>query len=166
MYDLINVFSTKNVIDSSVPVTDGYTTAWRFVYRLDLPSILQPGDLLEVYAEHEFSNPGYPNTEIVTAIGCANNGQWYDTDLVDLSQHSIPSNGFWLAPPAGGNVDSIEHHRLVTRAGVATVPADASFNAYTSVIFKVRARRDVPSGYVVVEPNGYGMMYLKQWRVS
>lgn len=164
MYSLINFHKTTTVVDSSVPVVGADTTQWRFVYRLDLMDQLMPGDVIEVHAEHEFSNPGLPNTEIVTAIALANGGQWYDTDIYNLAEHSVPTAGGWVAPPAGGNVDSVEHHRMVSRFGVCLIPNDLSYNTHSSVIFKVRARRDNPSGSIIIEPSGYGSMVLKHWR--
>lgn len=162
-FALVGFHKTTTVCDSSVPVTDANVTAWRFVYRLDKVNVFQPGDTLDVYAEHQFSNNGLDNTEIVTAIAACNSGQWYDTDLYNTAVHSIPTAGGWVAPPAGGDLDSREHHRLVTRQGSFVIP-DPSFATYTSIIFKVRARRNTPSGSITIEPSGYGSMYLKHYR--
>lgn len=165
---LLDIYKTNALYDPSlntIPVTGADATAWRFVYRVNLVDKLQPGDWLEVHAEHEFSNPGYDNTELVTAISVCNNGQWYDTDLYNTALHSVPTAGLWGAPPAGGNLNSQEHHRQLSRHGSFQVP-DLTYTPYTSIIFRARARRDSPSGYIIIEPAGYGSMFVKHYRCA
>ncbi len=163
-YQLINFYRTDVVVDTSIPVTDGATTAWRFLHRLDLVNVFQPGDVLEAYGEHEVTNPTALNVQVTSAIAATNNGQWYDTDLFNTALHSIPTDGGFLAAPAGGNLVPAEHHRLITRSGIWTIPNDPSFGSYTAIIFKARACQESPSGSITIEPAGYGHLTLKHWR--
>jgi hypothetical protein len=149
-----------------LPVTFGYQTQWRWVYRLDLPTgALLAGDILDVVAEHEFTNDTGIRIEIVTAITLTDGGAYYDEDLVGL--HASPKNGLFICPPIGGDVlRADEHHRPVVRCGAVQIPTPSPYSAQATILFRARARSDAVTGSqsIAIEPTGYGPMDVKIFR--
>lgn len=143
-------------VDASVPITDGYTTEWRWVYRCAVPR-LYIGDRLEVSAQGEFTIISDFNTEIVTAITLTDEWPYYEEDLFGL--HPTPRAGLFVCSPNGGDVTLQMHHWPVTMNGEVTIQ-DSSFSTKGgTLVFRVRCRSDAAKGgEIVTIEDGYGRM--------
>lgn len=149
-----------------LPVTQPTITAWRWVYRLELPAgSLLAGDIVEVAAEHEFTNDTIIRVELVTSITLTNGGAYYDEDLYGL--HKVPTAGMFVCPMNGGDFTvADEHHRPVIRIGSIQVPTSNFYANWATIIFRARARSDAATGNetIAIEPTGYGHMDVKIFR--
>jgi hypothetical protein len=143
---------SAQLIDSSLPITDGNNTQWRWIHRLQLPALLA-GDILQVFADGEIRLDGPINTEIATAVTLCPGWPYYAEDLWGMT--GAIGYADFICRVKGENVDPQRHYVAPDLGQFYRMPCDMP---QAWLHFRARARSSQPSGGVTIMGPGYGKL--------
>lgn len=147
-------YAAETEIDTDIPVTTAATTAWRWIYRLQIPCGLKAGDLLFIVANGQVVNDTGGNVEFVGGLTLSPGLPYYHED--------IGAGGYMVGRLNGTNISPQQHYHIVPEIEVYRVPVDMPI---AWLHYRVRCRAATPVGSQICQiKQGYGRMTCLVWR--
>jgi hypothetical protein len=150
-------FETDGITDASIPVTLPNFTVWKKIYVLPIGSV-NPGDLIDVFAETQFKNNLGYNAEVVTQISILPGPTPSDSqELYDISGQGAD----YICKPNGENVDATRHYYQLSRGNKYRCPMYIQ-QAYLHL--RARCRSTLADGNPITVGWGYGKISAFVWK--